>query len=144
MEDAGAEVGAEPHGSCILRAFITCPRNQRREATAIVLVKVKCCCGQYTCASLIAGKEGARTRVSSPGSWVTSDCFSVSTRRRIKNLSGVGLLIDRLSASFTLWTFRLPRITEWLTKGPFSEHSGGTMPESHRLPCYALAGTPES
>jgi hypothetical protein len=33
---------------------------------------------------------------------------------------------------------------EWLTKSPSPEHSGGTMPDSHRLPCYALAGTPES
>jgi hypothetical protein len=41
----------------------------------------------------------------------------------------------------SLRIFRLPRITEWLVEASFPDYSGGTVPDSHRLPCYALAGT---
>ena len=43
----------------------------------------------------------------------------------------------------TLESSPSPSRIEWLTKIPSPEHSGGTMPDSHRLPCYALEGTPE-
>ena len=40
-----------------------------------------------------------------------------------------------------LQIFRLPRQPEWLLEDHCPDYSGGTAPDSHRLPFYALAGT---
>jgi hypothetical protein len=34
-----------------------------------------------------------------------------------------------------------PKLLEWLAESQFPDYSGGTMPDFHRLPFYALAGT---
>ena len=35
-----------------------------------------------------------------------------------------------------------PKLLEWRDeRANFPDYSGGTMPDLHRLPCYALAGT---
>ena len=34
-----------------------------------------------------------------------------------------------------------PKLLEWRTKSQIPDYSGGTMPDLHRLPFYALAGT---
>ena len=55
----------------------------------------------------------------------------------------VGLLTRKERvAKTTRGPLRLPRLsTEWLSKRRAFTHSGGTAPDSHRLPCYAQLGT---
>jgi len=89
--------------------------------------------GSNNCASPTAGKRHKAQRP-------MSNCFPFPRGEEIKTVSEVGLLIDRLTSENAMDSS--PSSIEWHTKNPSPEHSGGTMPDLHRLPCYALAGTP--
>ena len=66
----------------------------------------------------------------------------VSTRVRITNQSWVGLLIYRQNGCYPVPDLLpSPKESSGIAKGHTPDYSGGTMPDLHRLPFYALTGT---